>query len=200
MNETHPDPLMIAVWVKMADHFLDTETRQDLPLTALCCVQAGLSGAQARNIWQHEISPAVGFNLYCVAGEWAYWDRDWLIERVQRAQLSCWNRPGLWRRLRAPISPPLGGDWLSIERCIELLQTIPGAAERERMARDLARLARHLFDFCPEDLATLENEERARLRRLYPSPFSWLMESALLRSERKGARRRVQRALEGVTR
>jgi hypothetical protein len=51
--------------------------RQDLPLTALCCVEAGLSAAQARQVWQFEVSPAVGFNLLSVAGEWAYWDEDW---------------------------------------------------------------------------------------------------------------------------
>ena len=197
MNEISPEALTIAVWIRMADHFLDTETRHDLPLTALCCVQAGLSAVQAREVWQHEVSPAVGFNLFSVAGEWAYWDRDWLIERIQRLRVRRWNRPGPWRRLRWPM-PLMGGQWLAIERCIELLQALPSASERQQMARALARLARHSFDFCPEDLSNLEDEERERLRRLYPAPFKFVMESALLRSERAKADGRVQQALCGL--
>ncbi|HEY3256524.1 MAG TPA: hypothetical protein VGJ91_21340, partial [Polyangiaceae bacterium] len=195
MNESPTDPLTIAVWLKMADHFLDSETHHDLPLTALCCVQAGLSTAEARAVWQHEVSPAVGFNLFSVAGEWAYWDRAWLVARIQRVRVSWWNRPGPWRKLRSPMPPLMGGDWLAIERCMEVLQAVPDAAEREQMARDLARLARHLFDFCPKDLASLEDAEQMRLCQLYPAPFSLLLEPALLRSERAEARRRVQCAL-----
>ena len=198
MHETSTDPLLIAVWVKMADHFLDTETRHDLPLTALSCVQAGLSPSRARDVWQHEVSPAVGFNLYSVAGEWAYWDRAWLIERIQRARGSWWNRPGRWRWPRWPMPALMGGQWLAIERCIEFLQVIPQPAERDRAARDLARLARHLYDFCPENLSFLNDEERRRLGRLYPAPFSSLMTSALLHSERAAAERRVRGALAGV--
>jgi hypothetical protein len=196
MTHTGTDPLTIAVWISMADHFLDTETRHDLPLTALCCVQAGLSPAQARDVWQHEVTPAVGFNLFSVAGEWAYWDRDWLLERIQRVRSSWWHRPG-WQRRRWPM-PLMGGHWLAIERSIEFLQAVPAAAERELVARDLARLARHLFDFCPKDLATLAEDERARLRLLYPAPFSYLMESALGRTERADAEQRVQRAVSSI--
>ena len=194
MNKTCTEPALIAVWVSMADHFLDTESRQDLPLTALCCVQAGLSPAQAREIWQHEVSPAVGFNLFSVVGEWAGWDRDWLIERIARARSSGWRRAGAWGRLRWPM-PMTGGQWQAIERCIEFLQALPSEDARCRAAADLARLARHLFDFCAKDLNTLEAEERQRLRQLYPDPFNALLTSALTRAERREAAARVQRAL-----
>jgi len=50
-------------------------------------------------------------------------------------------------------------------------------------------------DFCPTALSTLAGEERERLRQLYPTPFDFLMESALQRSERADAKRRLQRAL-----
>ncbi|HKO51562.1 MAG TPA: hypothetical protein VJV79_27825 [Polyangiaceae bacterium] len=198
MNEPGTDPLTVAVWIKMADHFLDTETRHELPLTALCCVQAGLSPARARQIWQYEVSPAVGFNLNDIGGEWAYWDAAWLVNRIVRARASSWNRPGLWRRLRSPLPPLMSGQWLAIERCIQLLHAVPSAAERERMASDLARLARHSFDFYPEDLSALESHEREQLRRLYPAPFQSVLGSALLRSERADAERRVQGALSGI--
>jgi hypothetical protein len=148
-------------------------------------------------VWQHEVSPAVGFNLLSVVGEWAYWERDWLVERIQRLRVRWWNRPGPWRRLRWPM-PLMGGQWRAIERCIELLEAVPSVSERERMARDLARLARHSFDFCPEALSTLADEERQRLRRLYPAPFKFVIESALMGSERAEAERRVERALSEI--
>ena len=67
MNDTN----RVDVWEAMADHFLDTETRQDLARTAWRCVQAGLTVEQAARIWRDEICPAVGWNLWQVAGEWA---------------------------------------------------------------------------------------------------------------------------------
>jgi hypothetical protein len=194
MNKTCTDPARVAVWVSMADHFLDTETRHDLPRTALCCVEAGLSAAEARHVWQHEVSPAVGFNLFSGAGEWAGWDRDWLLARIARARLCYWHRPGTWLSLRWPM-PLMGGQWLAIERCIEFLQAFPGERTRQTAANDLTRLARHLFDFGGKDLSTLEPREQQRVRALYPAPFNTLLRSALMRSERKEAEARVQRAL-----
>jgi len=197
MTKTSTDPALIAVWVSMADHFLDTETRQDLPRTALCCVEAGLSPAEARAIWQHDVSPAVGFNLFQVAGEWAGWDRDWLIARIEQVRRSCWHRPGLWRALRWPM-PLMGGQWRAIEQCIDFLQSVPTAPARQRAAADLAILAGHLFDFCARDLSGLTEEERQRVRRLYPEPFNTLLGSALLSGERVAAARRMQLAVVGV--
>ena len=98
MNETCTDPATIAIWVSMADHFLDTESRPDLPLTALSCVEAGLSAAEARAVWEHDVAPAVGLNLLSFAGEWAGWDHDWLVARIEQVRARWWNRPGPWRR------------------------------------------------------------------------------------------------------
>ena len=76
MIETSEKPSRIDVWVAMADHFLDTETRHDIPFAALRCVEAGLSSVEARSVWQHEVEPAVRFNVWDVAGEWACWDKE----------------------------------------------------------------------------------------------------------------------------
>ena len=197
MIETHTDPLMLEVWCNMASHFLDSETRHDLPYTALSCVEAGLSVAQARQVWQFEVSPAVSANLFSVAGEWAGWDRDWLVDRIERLRVSRWNRPGPWRWLRAPIVW-MSGQWLAIERCMTFLQASCGELPRKRLARDLAWLTRYSIDFCPRELSTLEAEELEILRQLYPAPFNSLMGSALDRSERAEAERRVQRALSAI--
>jgi hypothetical protein len=63
------------------------------------------------------------------------------------------------------------------------------------------KMADHFLDSeTRHDLSTLADEERERLRLLYPAPFDFLMESALLRSERADAEERVQRALSGIAR
>jgi hypothetical protein len=68
MLDANEDTARIEVWLDMANHFLDTETRQAIPLTALCCLKAGLSVAAAREVWCFEVSPVVSCNLWNVAG------------------------------------------------------------------------------------------------------------------------------------
>lgn len=199
MTKTGTDPATIAVWVSMADHFLDTETRQDLPITALRCVEAGLSPMAARDVWQHEVSPAVGFNSFIVAGEWAGWDEDWLVARIAQARQSSWRAPGRWLKLWQRV-PLMAGNWLAIERCMEFLRAMPSVGEQRRAASDLACLARHLFDFCADDLQDLEREDRERLDRLFPTPLDDLLGSALHERERAKAKHRVMQALTGVRR
>jgi len=195
MTQSSPSASRVAVWSAMAEHFLDTETRQDLPLTALRCLEAGLSPDEARQIWQHEVTPAVGFNLRSLAGEWAFWDTDWLVARIERARERWWNRSRCFARYRWPAA---SGEWLTIERCMQHLLTA-APATRALLAQDLACLARHCFDFHPSHLAELEPEARARISALLPEPFLHLMRPALLSRERPFAKRRLQAALEQVS-
>lgn len=184
------------MWVAMADHFLDTETRQDIPFTALRCVRAGLSTIQARDVWRYEVSPAVAFNLWLVAGEWAGWDREWLVEQIERVRRNPNNRPGVRRWLRYRRSASLmDGVWNSIGRCVDALLAAP-TNRPEALARDLASLARHYFDFCPQEFDALPASERTRLRRLYPEPFRSLLKPALGVGEAAQAERRLRFALE----
>src|SRR5688500_807381 len=118
MREIAEDARRIEAWVAMAEHFLDTETRQEIPMTAPRCVQAGLSTEQARLVWQYEVSPAVAFNVWDIAGEWAGWDRDWLVDRIIRLRRRRLGRPGplSWLRYRLRVHF-LHDVWLSIGRC-----------------------------------------------------------------------------------
>lgn len=191
------DERRVAVWVAMADHFLDTETRHDIPLTAMSCVRAGLSTRDARYVWQYEVSRAVGFNVWDMAGEWAAWDRDWLVARIERLRKRWDNRSGTFRWLRYRIRVHLMHDvWLSIERCMDALLALSVSEEREHMARDLAFLGGHYFDFCPKPFSAVTPDERARICRLYPEPFVRLMSPATFRGEALDADRRVRTALE----
>jgi hypothetical protein len=196
MTEAYPEPAMVAVWVAMAHHFLDTETRHDLPLTALCCVEAGLSAAQAREVWRFEVAPAVGANLYSMVGEWAYWDRDWLVERILRLRGSWWNRPGPGRKFHFPLFLSRG-DCLAVERCIALLHPIREPSARERLTRDLVALSRVMVDMPTMGEPIFNAQDRERLSQLYPAPFSAVMRPALLSSEVTLAERRIEHALFG---
>ena len=98
MDHDGMDEARVAVWIALAEHFLDTETRHQLPNAALACVRAGYGVEEVRAIWGCEVAPAVGFNLYLVAGEWACWDPEWLVERIERIRARRSSR--LLRRAR----------------------------------------------------------------------------------------------------
>jgi len=197
MLEIVEDRSPIEVWVAMANHFLDTETRQDIPLTAMRCVEAALSPMEARHVWQHEVSPAVGFNLWVVAGEWAYWDRDWLVERIERHRRSWRQRTRFVKWLGDCMRiDPARCVCTSIERTMDFLAAVPDAGDREQACRRLAFLAQHYFDFCPADLATVDPSEAEKIRSLYPEPFVYTMEPVLSAAEARLADARVRAAFE----
>lgn len=191
------EPARIEVWKAMADHFLDTETRHDIPLTALRCVQAGLTMDEARDVWRYEVTPAVGLNLMLVAGEWAAWDEDWLVERIRRVRKRWWNRSRTARRLRDCVE--LGWllrIWPGIERGIFVLSREPSREAQGDLATDLAWLARHWFDFCPDDPRELDAHSRTRIAALYPEPFCSLVSPATVPGEGLLGHCRIQIALD----
>jgi hypothetical protein len=178
MTET-TDPQLLAVWEAMADHFLDTETRQDLPMTALRCVEAGLSVEAAREVWKCDVVPAVGFNAFSVAGAWAGWDRAWLVGRIERVR----RRPRWLRRVRLACGiDVMRGARVAVERCIELLEATP-PAQRAQLASDLTFLSRHAFEFAPKPLGSVDPAAQSRIRALYPDPFERLIGPALVPGE-----------------
>lgn len=196
MFDLDVDPPRVAVWMAMASHFLDTETRQDIPLTALTCVRAGFPISQARDVWRYEVSPVVWWNLWDMAGEWAGWDRDWLVEAIERVRREWGQRAGTGRWLRYRLRVHFGHAYLvSIERCMAALLNASSSADQDRMARDLAFLAHHYFDCCPPDLSASFAAEHQRIRSLYPEPFRHLMAPALVRGEARLADQRVLAAL-----
>lgn len=199
MIENTADSRRVEVWVSMAEHFLDTETRQDIPHTALRCAEAELSTVDVRRIWLGEVSPAVGFNVLDIAGEWAGWDRDWLLGRIARVRGRNPVRAGVCRWLRGRFDL-LGGVRTSIERCAAALQAESSGADRGRLSRDLRFLAQHYFDFCPAAFGTLDAVDAERIRALYPEPFRYIMGPALVRGEARAAEARVAAALAGAER
>jgi hypothetical protein len=197
MEERPDDPRRVEVWVAMAEHFLDTETRHAIPATALCCIRAGLSVAEARGVWRDEVSPAVGFNVWDVAGEWAGWDRDWLVARIRNVRARR-SRIGAFVRglLRRTGLHPLEGVWHSVEAFMRVLLDVADPLEREERARELTFLARHAFDFAVRELAALDAPARERMRALHPEPFRSAMAAALVsRKEAQEVERRIEAAV-----
>jgi hypothetical protein len=185
------DPRLVAVWEAMADHFLDAETRQELPMTALRCVEVGLSVEQAREVWKCDVLPAVGFNAFSVAGEWAGWDRAWLVSRIDRIR----RGPRWMRQVRLACSIDLmRGERIAIERCIELLEMTP-PTERQQLASDLTFLSHHAFEFGQKPLGSVEPAAQERIRALYPNPFERLIGPALARDEAPAVKRRLSAVL-----
>lgn len=183
------------VWVAMADHFLDTETRHDIPRTALACVRAGLSVEDARGIWMFEVTPAVAFNVWSVAGERGGWDPDWLLPRVRAARARRTPVPRPWHRLAYRLNAHLmHGVWLAIENFMHDLLALPDA-ERDARAATHAWLARLTFDFCPEHVRP-GTRTAAEIERMYDQVFVPAIDPAVFSNERKEADARVRAALQ----
>ena len=69
MSNRDRENLRSWLWEVMARQFLDNEVRDGLPEVARIAVELGLSEAEVRDVWLNEVTPAVGSNLRCVAGE-----------------------------------------------------------------------------------------------------------------------------------
>lgn len=189
MSPTPQDPPLADVWVAMAEHFLDTETRHTIPMTALCCVEAGLSTASARDEWRSHVVPAVGFNVLLVAGEWAMWDRRWLLDRIASLQARGPLARGIGGLLRVRH---VDGVFEATSRMIDVLRTAEDSAAQRILCQDLEALARYYFDFCPRAWTDVEVGRR---REVYRTFFLDAIAPALVQGEAEEADSRVKAAL-----
>lgn len=191
MVEGEPETLS-GLWERMAEQFLDTEARDRIPRLAAYAVDLGLTVDEAEQIWWTDIVPSVGFNLTLVAGEWAMWDRDWLIQRIKRRRWRArWTRA--WARWTLGSMP--GDVWCSVARFMTVMVAVP-ADERDRWVRGFERLARIAVDIGSPGWEGCE--EPKTVRKLYPEPFWLAMEPALQPSERIPARDRIVAWLDEV--
>jgi hypothetical protein len=194
MSQTNSDPRRVTVWIAMADHFLDSETRHGIPMTALACVEAGLDVQQAQRIWQDEVAPVVASISSASPGNGDVGDERWLVDRIERRRAS--NSGAVCRWLGYWLcGGVLHGVWVSIARVMELLLAQPDSARRRELARDLEALARHYFDFCGAPLSQRQAAERARLAELYEGPLLELLRPALVPGESAEAEQRVRQSL-----
>jgi hypothetical protein len=78
MNPRHP------VWLALSDLFLDTDTRLSFPYIARTLAASPFTDDELEAIFQNEVAPAVEFNLFDIAGEWAGFGEEWLIATINR--------------------------------------------------------------------------------------------------------------------
>jgi hypothetical protein len=180
------------VWLALGEHFLDTETRHLLPLTALTCVEAGLGPAAVRDTWREDMLPVLGSNLLDVAGTWDGWDEDWLLSELARRRKQD-PAPGIVRRMSRALALPdvAAGTLEALVKCVEDLQGTP-PPEREARARALSDLARHVFEFNPPDASAWTPETLRLARSLAPGPVLALLRPALLPDEPAVAAARLE--------
>ena len=189
------DPLD-AVRSAMARHFLDAETRGEIPLTALICVEARLSVEEARELFMEDVAPALRSNLGSPAGTWSGWQEEWLQRRLAETKRRRLRGPGFLRRIRSWANGRMGsgeeGLWQAVAACMELLVESRSAAQQQQLAQDLHTLGCHFFGSAPATLASLDAADRVRLEGLYPAPFTAALRSALLVDEERAAAARLE--------
>jgi hypothetical protein len=73
------------VWIALSDLWLDTElTDEDLRRIADVMRRSGYEVEELREIYLFEVAPVVFPNLLSIAGEWAGFDEEWLVQEVTK--------------------------------------------------------------------------------------------------------------------
>ena len=91
-----------SVWHALSDLFLDTELQDhDLAEIARILVQSPYSLGDIEEILFREVYPVCIPNLWCVAGEWDGFDREWLEQCILKSSKWSWSlarvfQPSRW--------------------------------------------------------------------------------------------------------
>ena len=159
----------------MADQFLDTENRHDLPRLAEDCVRAGLSPDEVAQIWKFEVTPAVWRNLHSLLGEWAAWDADEILRRIERRRGDFLSRPGRFQEW--VYRSRVGGLHRHLECVLKLMRCLAKMSETDRSdwTRKMTILARVYFDMRAALEPNCEN-----LMDLYLSTFRDIFEQLVV--------------------
>lgn len=176
----------------MADHFLDTEVRTDIPRTALTCLDAGFTPFEAREIWQREVAPTLGWNYLSIAGEWAGWDQTWLQQEIQKTRQANWLVKATIHRGLARLSKDA---WIPIEKTMLHLEEL-SPTMRELSTRALTELAQIFFDFVPTPVHEMDAQVLETMYQLYPQPFLSIMASAMYEDDQSTGTARVKAAID----
>jgi hypothetical protein len=79
------------VWHALSDLFLDTDTSLSREWRVRELSQSHYSIEELEEILVAEVYPACRGNLFSIAGEWAGFDMEWLVGRIQRRANSPWK-------------------------------------------------------------------------------------------------------------
>jgi hypothetical protein len=87
------------VWVAMSNLYLDTDIELFIEPCASVLADSPFSREELARILFEEVHPALVLNLMSVAGEWGFFEKAWLCERILRQQTARAWRRWLARRL-----------------------------------------------------------------------------------------------------
>jgi len=77
------DPNRLKIWQALSELFLDTEVEDaTFARIARVVLETGYSAQEVRNILWNEVFPVLEANLRSMAGEWAGWPDEWLLEHL----------------------------------------------------------------------------------------------------------------------
>lgn len=73
----------LKIWQALSEFFLDTEiTDATFDYVARVVLETGYSPQEIHSILWGEVFPVLEGNLRSIAGEWAGWTDDWLLEHL----------------------------------------------------------------------------------------------------------------------
>ncbi|MFT3911365.1 MAG: hypothetical protein QM737_18225 [Ferruginibacter sp.] len=71
------------IWIALSEFYLDTELQDsDLRRIAFTILDSPYSLDEVKTINKYEVFPILQANLLSPAGEWAGFDKDWLVEKI----------------------------------------------------------------------------------------------------------------------
>ncbi len=83
------DTNRLKIWQALSEFFLDTEiTDSTFDYVARVVVETGYSPQEIHSILWSEVFPALEANLKSIAGEWAGWTDEWLLEHLSVCEVS----------------------------------------------------------------------------------------------------------------
>ncbi len=78
------DERRLKIWRALSDLFLDTEaTDFTFDYIARTVIETGYTPEEMQQILWEEVYPILESNLRSVAGEWAGWSDEWLLEHIK---------------------------------------------------------------------------------------------------------------------
>ena len=114
------------LWVALSDLCLDTEmTDGTIAYIARVIREQGFTFEEAERIGFEEVFPALIDNLYQVAGEWAGFNEEWVVQRIlSQPEKRSWGISGYLRR--RSVRAMLGDDWARVRKAYQDAETSSG--------------------------------------------------------------------------
>jgi hypothetical protein len=160
MNELSPIPDRRALWIAMSELFLDTDVRLHYAWVAQVAAASAFSLDELEAIFRDEVAPVLEPNLMSIAGEWAGFNEEWLVNAITAGEGK-----------RHTMQTAALRDWQAVAHLVSCLRALPPALRQPRVAlwRKLQPLFLDLVPPPPSDLPRADHLEYVFEREMMPS-------------------------------